>query len=152
MGTVADHIGRRRLLIIASILFICFSLGYGIDHFRWLLAIARCTAQWSGLIAAASAIRATTSRRRAAIGPGVVGTREHVCRRDRARRRPVGFSFRMVHALHRADRAVGRTTIGALLLRPNERGAKARLTLSESGTGVIVTTLSLTVATFGTAA
>src|SRR5438046_5327766 len=58
MGSVADHIGRRRLLIIASILFICFSLLYGIvTDFRVLLAIGVIHgAMWSGLIAAASAI------------------------------------------------------------------------------------------------
>ena len=58
MGSLADHIGRRRLLIIASIVFICFSIAYGlITDFRLLLVIGAVHgAMWSGLIAAASAI------------------------------------------------------------------------------------------------
>src|SRR5258708_23615141 len=30
MGTVADHVGRRRFLITASLLFIVFSVAYGV--------------------------------------------------------------------------------------------------------------------------
>ena len=30
MGTVADLIGRRRMLIVASLLFVAFSLAYGV--------------------------------------------------------------------------------------------------------------------------
>src|SRR5436309_13978801 len=58
MGSLADHIGRRRLLIAASIVFICFSIAYGlVTDFRLLLLIGAVHgAMWSGLIAAASAI------------------------------------------------------------------------------------------------
>src|SRR5437870_4601088 len=58
LGTLADHIGRRRQLIITSIGFIIFSLAYGsVTNLTLLLAIGVVRgAMWSGLIAAASAI------------------------------------------------------------------------------------------------
>jgi len=60
MGTIADHIGRRRLLIIASIAFIVFSFSYGvIRDLRLLLVVGAIHGSlWSGLISAASAIMA----------------------------------------------------------------------------------------------
>src|SRR5438105_7952714 len=39
MGTIADHVGRRRLLIVASILFVGFSVAYGVIHDRGRLLI-----------------------------------------------------------------------------------------------------------------
>jgi MFS family permease len=58
MGTVADHIGRRRMLVIASVLFVFFSLAYGIVP--WLpvvLCIALIHgALWSSILSAAGAI------------------------------------------------------------------------------------------------
>jgi MFS family permease len=58
MGTIADHVGRRRMLIIASIVFVIFSLLYGIVP--WLpvvLVIAILHgAIWSSILSAASAI------------------------------------------------------------------------------------------------
>jgi MFS family permease len=58
MGSIADHIGRRRLLISASILFIGFSLAYGVITYLPLLlvvgAIHGCI--WSGILASSSAI------------------------------------------------------------------------------------------------
>src|SRR5688572_7718941 len=58
MGTVADHIGRKRLLVTASALFIGFSALYGIvTHIPLLLLIGVVHgALWSGLLAASSAI------------------------------------------------------------------------------------------------
>ncbi len=58
MGSLADHIGRKRQLIIISIAFIVFSLAYGVvTVLPLLLAIGAIHgALWSGLIAAASAI------------------------------------------------------------------------------------------------
>ncbi|HVS31566.1 MAG TPA: MFS transporter [Thermoanaerobaculia bacterium] len=58
MGTVADHIGRKRLLVIASSLFIVFSVLYGaVTNIGLLLLIAVVHgALWSGLLAASSAI------------------------------------------------------------------------------------------------
>jgi MFS family permease len=58
MGTIADHVGRRRMLITASILFVFFSLLYGVVP--WLpvvLVIAILHgAIWSSILSAASAI------------------------------------------------------------------------------------------------
>jgi MFS family permease len=57
-GTIADHIGRRRLLVIASLLFIVFSLLYGVV--TWLPALLLIGvihgAIWSGILSAAGAI------------------------------------------------------------------------------------------------
>lgn len=58
MGTVADLVGRRRMLIIASLLFVAFSLAYGVVP--WLpmvlvIAVAH-GAIWSSILSAASAI------------------------------------------------------------------------------------------------
>lgn len=58
MGTLADHIGRKRQLILISFGFIVFSIAYGVvTYLPLLLAIGAIHgALWSGLIAAASAI------------------------------------------------------------------------------------------------
>ena len=58
MGNLADHLGRKRMLMTASLLFIVFSLLYGaIRSVPLLLAIAIVHgALWSGLISSASAI------------------------------------------------------------------------------------------------
>jgi MFS family permease len=58
MGTFADHLGRRRMLIIASLLFVIFSLAYGVAP--WLpvvlvIAIAH-GAIWSSILSSASAL------------------------------------------------------------------------------------------------
>jgi MFS family permease len=58
MGTIADHIGRRRMLVIASTLFVVFSVAYGLVP--WLplvLAIAVIHGTlWSSLLSAAGAL------------------------------------------------------------------------------------------------
>ena len=58
MGSLADHVGRKRQLIAISIAFIAFSIAYGlVTYLPLLLAIGAIHgALWSGLIAAASAI------------------------------------------------------------------------------------------------
>jgi len=58
MGSIADHIGRKRQLIFISVMFVGFSMAYGlITYLPALLAIGAIHgALWSGLIAAASAI------------------------------------------------------------------------------------------------
>src|SRR5436190_44178 len=58
MGTIADHVGRRRLLIVASILFVFFSVAYGlIRDLRLLLLVGAVHgSMWSGILASASAI------------------------------------------------------------------------------------------------
>ncbi|HUP63320.1 MAG TPA: MFS transporter [Thermoanaerobaculia bacterium] len=58
MGTIADHVGRRRMLIIASILFIVFSLLYGIVPWLplvLLIGVAHGTL-WSAILSSAGAI------------------------------------------------------------------------------------------------
>ena len=58
MGNIADHVGRKRLLMAASFLFIGFSVLYGVvTHIGVLLLIALIHGSlWSGLMASASAI------------------------------------------------------------------------------------------------
>jgi MFS family permease len=58
MGTIADHIGRRRMLVVASILFIFFSLAYGVVPWLPLVLIIAIVhgATWSGILSSASAI------------------------------------------------------------------------------------------------
>lgn len=58
MGTIADRVGRRRLLIVASLAFCAFSLAYGrITHIGLLLVVGIVHgALWSGLLSSASAI------------------------------------------------------------------------------------------------
>jgi MFS family permease len=58
MGTIADRVGRRRLLLVASLAFCAFSLAYGvIPHIGLLLAVGVVHgALWSGLLSSASAI------------------------------------------------------------------------------------------------
>jgi MFS family permease len=58
MGTIADSVGRRRMLIVASLVFVFFSLAYGVVP--WLpvvLVIAVLHgAVWSSILSSASAI------------------------------------------------------------------------------------------------
>ena len=58
MGNVADQVGRRRLLVIASVLFIGFSFAYGvIRHLPLLLVVGAIHgAIWSAILSSASAI------------------------------------------------------------------------------------------------
>lgn len=57
-GSLADHLGRRRLLISASLLFIGFSIAYGvITNLLLLLVVAAVHgAIWSGILSSSSAI------------------------------------------------------------------------------------------------
>jgi MFS family permease len=58
MGTVADHLGRKRMLIAASIGFFFFSIFYGVVESIPLLLMVGVVhgALWAGLMASASAI------------------------------------------------------------------------------------------------
>jgi MFS family permease len=58
MGSVADRVGRRRVLIVASLVFIGFSLLYGYVTDLWLLLLVGAVhgAIWSGILASSSAI------------------------------------------------------------------------------------------------
>jgi MFS family permease len=58
MGTIADRVGRRRLLLVASLAFCGFSLAYGvITNIAVLLVVGVIHgALWSGLLSSAAAI------------------------------------------------------------------------------------------------
>jgi MFS family permease len=58
MGSVADHVGRRRMLVTASALFIVFSLAYGVVPWLPVVLVIAIVhgAIWSSLLASASAI------------------------------------------------------------------------------------------------
>jgi MFS family permease len=58
MGAIADGIGRRRMLTLASILFVGFSLLYGVVTWMPLLFLAGMIhgAAWSGILSSSSAI------------------------------------------------------------------------------------------------
>jgi MFS family permease len=60
MGAIADHVGRKRMLVVASLLFVVFSLAYGVVP--WLpvvLAIGVIHgAIWSSILSAAGALMA----------------------------------------------------------------------------------------------
>ncbi len=58
MGSIADRIGRKRLLVGASLLFILFSLAYGSITFLpllWVVGVIH-GALWSGILSSSSAI------------------------------------------------------------------------------------------------
>ena len=58
MGNLADHVGRKRMLMTAALLFIVFSLLYGVVRIVPLLLVIAIVhgSLWSGLMASASAI------------------------------------------------------------------------------------------------
>src|SRR5437773_7117106 len=58
MGSIADHVGRRRLLITASVPFIIFSIAYGvITNLPLLLIVGAIHGSiWSAILSSASAI------------------------------------------------------------------------------------------------
>ena len=58
MGSIADHIGRKRMLVTASFLFIIFSIAYGVVTYLPLLLVIGAIhgAIWSGILASSSAI------------------------------------------------------------------------------------------------
>jgi MFS family permease len=154
MGSLADHIGRRRLLIIASILFICFSLLYGVvTDFRLLLAIGAVHgAMWSGLIAAASAIMSDyipASRRNQGLAWWGLASTAAVAIAPAVGLWVFHFGW-LTLCIDLVVLSIA-MTVGALLLRPTEgRHEGSRMALSEAWDWrVIQTTLSLTVATFG---
>jgi MFS family permease len=154
MGSLADHLGRRRLLIVASIVFICFSIAYGlITDFRWLLVIGAVHgATWSGLIAAASAIMSDyipSSRRNQGLAWWGLASTAAV-----AIAPAVGlwvFHFGWLILCIELAVLSACMTFGALMLRSSEsRRENSKLVFSDAWDWrVIRTTLSITVATFG---
>lgn len=154
MGTIADRIGRRRLLIIASIVFIGFSVAYGlISNIDALLVVGAVHgAMWSGLIAAASAIMSDyipASRRNQGLAWWGLASTGAV-----AIAPAVGlwvFQFGWLTLCVELAALSVLMLIGALLLRVSEPSREAApVALSEAWDWhVIRTTLSITVATFG---
>ncbi|MDX1582312.1 MAG: MFS transporter [Thermoanaerobaculia bacterium] len=57
-GTIADHVGRRRLLVVAGVAFIVFSSSYAVLTWFPALLVAACIHGifWSGLLSAGGAI------------------------------------------------------------------------------------------------
>ena len=66
MGSLADHFGRRRTLITASLLFIVFSILYGVvTNLALLLVIGLIHGSiWSSILASSSAILTAELRSR----------------------------------------------------------------------------------------
>jgi MFS family permease len=154
IGSLADHIGRRRLLIAASLLFIGFSLAYGlVTDFRLLLVIGAVHgAMWSGLIAAASAIMSDyipASRRNQGLAWWGLASTFAVAIAPAVGLWVFHFGW-LTLCLELVTLSVA-MTIGALLLSPTEAPReRSRMTLSQSWDWrVTQTALSLTVATFG---
>ncbi len=58
MGTIADTVGRRRMLVIASVVFVFFSLAYGIVPWLPLVLVIAVLhgAVWSSILSSASAL------------------------------------------------------------------------------------------------
>ena len=58
MGTIADVVGRRRMLVLASLLFVVFSLAYGIVPWLPLVLLIAIVhgAIWSSILSSASAL------------------------------------------------------------------------------------------------
>jgi MFS family permease len=57
-GTIADHVGRRRMLVIASVLFVFFSIAYGVVPWLPVVLIIALVhgAIWSSILSSASAL------------------------------------------------------------------------------------------------
>jgi MFS family permease len=58
MGSVADHFGRRRMLVTASIVFVFFSLAYGVVPYLPLMLVIALAhgAIWSSILSSAGAL------------------------------------------------------------------------------------------------
>ena len=154
MGTIADHLGRRRLLITASILFIGFSVAYGLVRNLPLLFLIAAIhgAIWSGILASASALMSEyipESRRTqgmaywglASTGAIAIAPAVGLC----------VYHFGWMTLCFELAAISVVMVFGALLLRVDEKPASPRrLAVSDAWDWrVIATALSLTVASFG---
>lgn len=152
MGTIADAIGRRRQLIVASIAFIGFSIAYGlITNLPLLLVVGAIHgALWSGLIAAASAIMVDfipESRRTQGLSWWGIASTGAVTIAP-----AVGLLvFRYGWTTLCIELAVlsALMTIGALFIRYEDRSHRPERVREAWDWTVIRATLSLTVVTFG---
>jgi len=154
MGSLADHFGRRRFLITASILFVGFSAAYGVvRHLPLLFLIGAIHgAVWSGLMASASAIMSDyipESRRTQGMAYWGLSSSSAI-----AIAPAVGlwiFHFGWSTLCTELTIVSVLMVFGALLLRSDQtRTVKRRLAIADAWDWrVIAMTLSLTVASFG---
>ncbi len=154
MGSLADHFGRRRFLIISSILFVAFSAAYGVvRHLPLLFVIGAIHgAVWSGLMASASALMSEyipESRRTQGMAYWGLASSSAI-----AVAPAVGlwvFHFGWTTLCTELTIISAIMVIGALMLRSDEQGpAKRRLVVSDAWDWrVIAAASSLAVASFG---
>ncbi|HEX3578434.1 MAG TPA: MFS transporter [Thermoanaerobaculia bacterium] len=154
MGSLADHFGRRRFLITASILFVAFSAAYGVvRHLPLLFVIGAIHgAVWAGLMASASALISEyipESRRNQGMAYWGLASSGAI-----AVAPAVGlwvFHFGWTTLCAELTIISVMMVFGALMLRSEEqRPDKRRLAVSDAWDWrVIAAALSLTVASFG---
>ena len=153
MGSLADHIGRKRQLIYISIAFIAFSLAYGLVTYLPLLLVIGAVhgALWSGLIAAASAMMSDfipASRRNQGLAWWGLASTSAV-----AMAPAVGlwiFQFGWLTLCLDLVVLSAAMCVGALLLRTSDAPRAGRHNIAESWDWrVTVTALSLTSVTIG---
>jgi MFS family permease len=154
MGTIADHVGRRRLLIAASIAFIGFSFAYGVIRYLPLLLVVGAIhgALWSGILSSGSAIMTEyipESRRAQGLAYWGLASTGAV-----AVAPAVGlwvFHFGWITLCFEMAALSVVMTVGAILIQePTGAHARHRGALADAWDwGVIRTTLTLSVASFG---
>ena len=154
MGSLADHFGRRRFLITASILFVVFSILYGVVRQLPLLFLIGAVhgAVWSGLMASASALMSEyipESRRTQGMAYWGLSSSSAIAIAPAA-----GlwiFHFGWTTLCTELSIVSVLMVLGALVLRADEeRPVTRRLVVSDAWDWrVIATALSLAVASFG---
>jgi MFS family permease len=154
MGSLADHFGRRRFLITASIFFVVFSILYGVVRQLPLLFLIGAIhgAVWSGLMASASALMSEyipESRRTQGMAYWGLSSGSAI-----AVAPAVGlwvFHFGWTTLCTELSIVSLLMVFGALTLRADEKGfVMRRLAVSDAWDWrVIATALSLAVASFG---
>jgi len=154
MGTTADRVGRRRMLLIASLAFCGFSIAYGlITNIAVLLVVGIVHgALWSGLLASASAVMTDyipESRRTQGLAYWGLASTAAIAVAPAVGLWVFHFGWRILCVEMAALSIV--MTVGALFIhdptKPHERHHGA---LAEAWDwGVIRTTLTMSAASFG---
>jgi MFS family permease len=154
MGSLADHFGRRRFLITASILFVIFSIFYGVVRQLPLLFLIGAIhgAVWSGLMASASALMSEyipESRRTQGMAYWGLASSSAIAIAPAVGLWVFHFGWRTL-CIELSIISV-LMVLGALLLRADVKGpVTRRLAVSDAWDWrVIAATLSLAVASFG---
>ena len=154
MGSIADHFGRRRLLITASILFIGFSVAYGVVRNLPLLFLIAAIhgAIWSGLLASASALMSEyipESRRTQGMAYWGLASTGAIAIAPAVGLWMVHFGWTTL--CYELSAVSVLMVFGAFLLRSDEKPAEPRrMAVSDAWDWrVIATTISLSVASFG---